>query len=56
MYIDNKMNTIDYLSTLHGHGTSMITMAISTNKAALTNATTLLNTEYSVSANIKSRV
>ena len=50
------MNILETLSNLNGCGTSMITMTISTNKSALANAMNLLNTEYSVSNNIKSRV
>lgn len=50
------MNTLQQLEKVKGRGTSMITMTISTNANALVNATTLLRSEYAVSANIKSRV
>ena len=50
------METLEKLENLTGSGTSMISMTIATNTKALDNAVTLLNTEYGVAANIKSRV
>ena len=50
------MDTLKHLTTLVGHGTSMITITIATNPKALDRTVSLLNSEYSISANIKSRV
>lgn len=50
------MNTLEKLASLNGHGTSMITLTVATNPMALNNVNTLLNSEYNVATNIKSRV
>ena len=50
------MENLEKLEKLTGCGTSMISMTIAANPKALDNAVTLLNTEYGVAANIKSRV
>ena len=50
------MNILKQLEIVEGRGTSLITMTIATNANALNNAITLLTREYSVSANIKSRI
>ena len=50
------MDTLKYLNTLSGHGTSMITLTIGTNVRALDNTVAMLRDELSVSTNIKSRV
>lgn len=54
--MNKRMETLTYLDTCIGHGTSMITMTIGTNADALGKAITRLKNEYSVSSNIKSSV
>uniref|UniRef100_A0A6C0BQJ9 eRF1/Pelota-like N-terminal domain-containing protein n=1 Tax=viral metagenome TaxID=1070528 RepID=A0A6C0BQJ9_9ZZZZ len=50
------METLDELSAIEGHGTSMITLGLSYKPASLDMTRKLLHQEYGVAGNIKSRV
>ncbi len=48
--------TLDELSSLTGHGTSMISLTIAPSPKALTNSIKLMAGEYKTAGNIKCRV
>ena len=50
------METLDFLSTLEGHGTSMVTITIANSPKALDNILSRLHCEYSTANKIKCRI